>query len=100
MNKLILAVLVIFALLGCQKSVTSGRIVKKYHMDATTRVTFISTGKSVIPIWTNVPEKWVFVLENCETPDKCKQGEMEVNQKVYDGFEVGNQYPSAELPKQ
>lgn len=78
--------------------VNSGKIEKKYHKDATRKKGNIMVGKLWMPTSRNIPERWVFVLENCEDLSKaCRRGEVEVSKEVYNGLEVGDQYPSKEF---
>ncbi len=101
MKKLVITLLVaVFALTACDKPVTSGKIVEKYHKDATrSSMLFCAPKRGCFPMSHSAPERWVLVLESCQNPGKCRQGEMEVNREIYSGFEVGNQYHSAESPK-
>lgn len=81
---------------GPGKPVTSGKIVEKHHEDATrSSMMFCAPKRGCFPMSHNVPERWVFVLEDCSK--SCRKGEVDVNKEVYNGLEVGDQYPSSEF---
>lgn len=102
MKKLIALSVILFALSGCKReaSVDAGKIVNKYHEGATTRTNWGCypnyKGKLRCGFHTrHTPNRWVFVLEDCDVSKKCRVGELEVSQRTYDSFGVGSQYPSA-----
>lgn len=83
-----------------EKPVSSGKIVEKHHEDATrSSMMFCAPKRGCFPMSHYVPEHWVFILEDCrKSSGTCRKGEVEVNKEVYNGFEVGDQYPSPEFP--
>jgi hypothetical protein len=90
--RILLPLLLVFALMGCGETLPSGTVLAKTYVPAHVDFITVSTGKSVstIPVFNSA--RWLIVIGGKDSTGKEITNEVNVSAEVYGRLEVGQTY--------
>ena len=93
---LVILVMIISIICGCQAPVTTGTVVDKSYVPAhtTTRMQTIDHGSfsTTVPITEHYPDTWCIVIEGYDENNEYHQTSYNISEEEYNSINIGDTY--------